>query len=77
MKPCDDYAVKILRYLDDDLEGDELREFRIHVVSCENCRAHLAAERALSKLLGRTRPWYRAPEALRAHVGLGRWSEKV
>jgi hypothetical protein len=68
MKPCDDYAVKILRCLDDDLEGDELREFRIHVVSCAKCRARLKAERRLSKFLGRTRPLYWAPEALRARV---------
>jgi anti-sigma factor RsiW len=68
MKPCDDYAVKILRYLDDDLEGAELSEFRTHIVYCVNCCAHLTAERALSKLLGRNRPLYWAPDALRARV---------
>jgi anti-sigma factor (TIGR02949 family) len=68
MKPCDDYAVKILRYLDDDLEGDELPEFRTHIVSCVNCCAHLTAERALSKLLERTHPLYWAPAELRARV---------
>jgi mycothiol system anti-sigma-R factor len=68
MNPCDDYAVKILRYLDDDLEEEELREFRTHIAPCVNCSAHLTAERALSKLLGRTRPLYAAPAALRARV---------
>jgi hypothetical protein len=68
MEPCDNFAVKILHYLDDGFERDELREFRIHVVSCAKCRARLRAERALSKLLGQPRPLYRAPEAFRAHV---------
>jgi anti-sigma factor RsiW len=68
MKPCDDYVVKILRYLDDDLEGNELREFRIHVASYAKCRARLRAERRLSKLLVRARPLYSAPVALRARV---------
>jgi hypothetical protein len=70
MKPCDECAVKILRHLDDDLEGDEVREFRTHVVSCAKCRARLRAERRLSELLGWTRPLYWAPEALRARVAL-------
>jgi hypothetical protein len=68
MKPCDDYAVKILRYLDDDLERGKLCEFRIHIISCAKCRAYLTAERTLSKLLVRTRPLYSAPAAFRACV---------
>jgi anti-sigma factor (TIGR02949 family) len=68
MNPCDDYAVKIMRYLDDDLREDELCKLRIHIRCCAKCRAHLTAERALSNLLVRARPLYSAPAALRARV---------
>jgi anti-sigma factor RsiW len=44
MNPCDDYRVKILRYLDDDLQGHELTDFRSHLNACTECRASLEAE---------------------------------
>jgi mycothiol system anti-sigma-R factor len=68
MSPCDENSVKMLRYLDGDLEGRELEEFRSHLDSCSNCLAHLEKEKALSHLLRRSRPLYSAPASLRARV---------
>jgi anti-sigma factor (TIGR02949 family) len=68
MNPVDEYRVKIVRYLDDDLQGDELDDFRNHLEACADCRADLEAEQALSLLLRRSRPLYPAPAALRARV---------
>jgi anti-sigma factor RsiW len=65
---CDEHSVKTLRYLDDNLKGQELEVFRSHLSSCPNCRSHLEQERALSQTLHRTRPLYSAPAALRARV---------
>ena len=68
MSPCDEYRVKILRYLDNDLRGHELVDFRSHLEACADCRASLEAEQALSHLLHRSRPLYSAPAALRSRV---------
>ena len=68
MKSCDEYAIKALRYLDNDLEGRELDDFLSHLESCANCRAHLEAEKELSATLHRSRPLYSAPVALRHRV---------
>ena len=45
MSPRDDYAVKIVRYLDDDLVGNELHEFCVHAVSCAKWQADLKPKR--------------------------------
>lgn len=68
MNPCDEYRVKILRYLDDDLQGQELDDFRNHLETCAECQASLEEEQALSALLHRSRPLYSAPAALRSRV---------
>jgi hypothetical protein len=68
MNACDEYNVKTLRYLDDDLQGPELIDFRNHLKACAECRASLEAEQALSYLLHRSRPLYLAPAALRSRV---------
>jgi len=65
---CDEYAVTVLRYLDNDLEGRELEDFRSHLNSCANCQAQVGEEIALSKLLHRTRPLYSVPAQLRARI---------
>src|SRR5260370_28567566 len=70
MNPCDEYVVKTLRYLDNDLKGQELEDFRSHMESCAHCRAHLEAENALSETLHRFRPLYSAPDALRDRVSV-------
>jgi len=68
MNPCNAYVVKTLRYLDNDLKGPERDDFRLHLESCADCRAHLEAEKVLSDTLHRSRPLYSAPAALRARV---------
>lgn len=77
MNPCDEYAVRIVRYLDNDLKGQEFEDFRFHLESCADCRAHLDAERALSQSLQQSRPLYSAPLALRDRVAalVGQHSE--
>jgi anti-sigma factor RsiW len=68
MNPCDGYVIKTLRYLDNDLKGEELETFRSHLRSCAECRAHVEAEKVLSESLHRARPLYSAPAALRDQV---------
>jgi mycothiol system anti-sigma-R factor len=68
MSPCDENAVRVLSYLDNRLEGQELADFRAHLEQCSNCRASVETERDLSELLRRSRPLYAAPAALRARV---------
>jgi hypothetical protein len=68
MISCDEYAIKILRYLDEDLEGQELEDFLSHLDSCAWCREQLEAEKELSAILHRSRPLYSAPLVLRDRV---------
>jgi anti-sigma factor RsiW len=68
MDTCSDHNLDILRYLDNQLAGDDLAIFLSHLRSCYNCRTRLESERALSRLLLASRPLYLAPLALRARV---------
>jgi mycothiol system anti-sigma-R factor len=68
MSHCDEYRASTLRYLDHELQGQELDDFRVHLETCAGCRASLQAEQALSRLLHRSRPLYSAPAALRSRV---------
>jgi anti-sigma factor RsiW len=68
MNPCDRYSIAMMHYLDSELSGRELADFRDHLLECANCRSNLAGEQALSALLKRSRPLYSAPEALSARV---------
>jgi mycothiol system anti-sigma-R factor len=69
MKDCgDDYGATIELYLDKELSGPDLEEFRAHLEECEACQAGLAAAEELSRLLHRSRPLYSAPDALRDRV---------
>jgi len=69
MKECGaDYGATIELYLDKELSGPDLEEFRAHLEECEACRAELAAAEELSRLLHRSRPLYSAPDALRDRV---------
>jgi len=68
MKNCGgDYGATEL-YLDKELSGPDLEEFRAHLEECEICREELAAAEELSRLLHRSRPLYSAPDALRDRV---------
>jgi anti-sigma factor RsiW len=62
------HSVDILRYLDDELSGKELKAFLAHLSTCQKCRERTEAERALSGLLRESRPLYTAPLTLRARV---------
>jgi mycothiol system anti-sigma-R factor len=68
MKGCDDYSATIQLYLDRELSGQDLHDFRAHLQECDACRTELEAEERLSVLLHRSRPLYSAPDALRARV---------
>jgi anti-sigma factor RsiW len=68
MNSCDEYAVKTLRYLDNELEELELEDFLAHLDDCASCRAHVRAEQELTATLHRSRPLYSSPAALRDRV---------
>src|ERR1700761_2253518 len=68
MKGCDEYSPTIQLYVDQELSGDELQDFRAHLEECPACRAELEAEENLSALLHRSRPLYLAPDTLRQQV---------
>jgi mycothiol system anti-sigma-R factor len=68
MKDCEDYGTTIQLYLDKELSGLDLEEFRAHLEECEVCRSELAAGEQLSNLLHRSRPLYSAPDALRKQI---------
>jgi mycothiol system anti-sigma-R factor len=68
MKGCDDYSATIQVYLDRELSGQDLDDFRAHLEQCEACRTELEADERLSALLHRSRPLYSVPDALRARV---------
>jgi anti-sigma factor RsiW len=38
MKRCDDYSATIQLYLDRELSGQGLEEFRVHLEECEACQ---------------------------------------
>jgi anti-sigma factor RsiW len=69
MKDCGgDYGATIELYLDKELIGPDLEEFRAHLETCAACRAELEMREELFRLLHRSRPLYSAPDALRARV---------
>jgi len=68
MKGCEDYSANIQLYVDKELRGQDLEEFRAHLETCAACEQELAAEEELSRLLHDTRPLYIAPQALRDRI---------
>jgi hypothetical protein len=68
MSLCPEYSVQTLRYLDNELEGQELEDFLAHLNVCADCRVRVESEQALSQVLKRSRPLYSAPDPLRARV---------
>jgi mycothiol system anti-sigma-R factor len=68
MKPSDEHSASVLLYLDGEFSGHELEDFLAHLANCVDCTMSLEEEKALSKLLRRTRPQYSAPETLRMRV---------
>lgn len=68
MKGCAGYRAHIQFYLDKELRGPSLEEFRSHIEECADCRQELEAEEELSRLFARSRPLHSAPIALRNRV---------
>jgi anti-sigma factor RsiW len=68
MNAHDEHRANILLYLDNELRGQDIEDFLVHLDNCADCRRLLEEERALSNLLHRTRPLYTAPEPLRARI---------
>jgi mycothiol system anti-sigma-R factor len=68
MKGCGGYSDSIQLYLDKELSGRDLLEFRAHLEQCAACREELEAEENLSRLLHRSRPLYFAPDALKDRI---------
>jgi anti-sigma factor RsiW len=69
MKECGgDYGATIELYLDKELIGPDLEEFRAHLEACAACRLELELREELVHLLHRSRPLYSAPDALRRQV---------
>jgi hypothetical protein len=68
VKGCDGGSQSILRYLDQDLHGRELLQFRTHLVECATCKQEIDAEEELSLLRHRSPPLYAAPAGLRDRV---------
>ena len=68
MKDCGDYGAALELYLDKELIGPDLEEFRAHLEGCAACRAALEVREELFRLLHRSRPLYSASDALRDRV---------
>jgi anti-sigma factor RsiW len=69
MKECGgDYGATIELYLDNELIGLDLEEFRAHLEACAACRSEVDLRAELVHLLHRSRPLYSAPDALRDRV---------
>jgi anti-sigma factor (TIGR02949 family) len=68
MRGCDGNRSNIPLYLDDELSGKELNDFRTHLTECAECKSLLDEEQALSHLLRGSRPLYPVPERLRDRV---------
>ena len=66
MNTCEGHNV--LLYLDNELRGQELEDFRAHLSGCVACREQLEEEQEFSNFLHRSRPLYTAPDELRAFV---------
>jgi anti-sigma factor RsiW len=68
MNVCEEHSHNVLLYLDNELRGPELENFRAHLSGCSACREQLEEEQEFSDLLHRSRPLYRASDDLRTRV---------
>ena len=70
MDHADEYSAYIVRYLENQLDDSELEDFCSHLAGCFQCKEDLIQERALSRVLHRSRPLYTATAGLRARVAV-------
>ena len=68
MNACEEHSHNVPLYLDNELRGQELEDFRAHLADCAACRTKLEEGQEFSGLLHRSRPLYTAPDELRARV---------
>jgi hypothetical protein len=68
MDPCTVGNLAFVRYVGNELKGQELDAFCRHLSVCGNCRARVLEERTLTMILRRARPLYPVPSTLRASV---------
>src|ERR1700733_9486424 len=59
-------GVNLLRYLDNELSGQELETFCAHLQNCPTCKVRLEEERTLSTVLHRFRPLCGRPKSFEA-----------
>ena len=55
-------------YLDEELQGQEDRDFEAHLTDCDSCRAALAREQRFLSQVRQAVPLYSAPDALRVRA---------
>jgi mycothiol system anti-sigma-R factor len=63
---CTEYQANIQLYVDGELTGEELEEFRAHLARCTECRKAVQEEESFSRLIRAARPPVVAPESLRS-----------
>ncbi|HEX4170385.1 MAG TPA: zf-HC2 domain-containing protein [Bryobacteraceae bacterium] len=68
MSQCEDCAVRIEFYLDNELQGDDLESFESHLAGCRSCREQVRERRRFLEELRSHRPLYHASAALREKV---------
>ena len=49
MKACEEHSHNVVLYLDDELRGQELENFRAHLSDCVACREQLQEEQEKAK----------------------------
>lgn len=69
MNVCEEYAVDLLLYLDNELSGQKLEQLLAHLKFCAQCRDWIEEQRELSVILDQSRPLYSASPNLRTRVG--------
>jgi anti-sigma factor RsiW len=68
MNSHDEDPVQILRYVQGDLNQQEMAEFSRHLRVCGECRARVEEEKALSMLLKKSAPLFIARAELHGRV---------
>jgi hypothetical protein len=68
MTDYDDCLGSVHLYFDGEIKGQELKQFRHHLIRCEACQTELKVITELSRLLHQSRPLYSAPNDLRSRL---------
>jgi mycothiol system anti-sigma-R factor len=68
MKGCNDYRESIRLYLDKELRGPYVVEFRAHMDKCADCCRAFEAEEEYARALRQWRPLYSAPDTLKERI---------